>query len=73
MPNNKTIEKLELSDNHLVGSELRHLSIYADRLVSLKVANNKIENFDDLNIFKDFKALTTLDLENNPICEKDDY
>lgn len=67
MPDNKTITRIELSDNHLVGSELKHLSVYADRLVSLKVANNKIDNFDDLNVLKNFKALENLDLEGNPI------
>jgi len=73
MPDNKTITRIELSDNHLVGSELKHLSVFADRLVSLKVANNKIDNFYDLNVLKDFKALENLDLEGNPISKKDGY
>jgi len=43
-PNLKTIIRLELNENHLKGTELKHL-IGIEELSTLKLANNQISTF----------------------------
>jgi len=74
MPEAK-LEKLEVSDNHLKNDELSRLtSLYASSLVSLKAANNKIDDLEAVITFvKSMPHLEILDLSNNSVAEKDGY
>jgi len=41
--------KLEISDNHLSGEELKKLpELYKESLISLKACNNKISKIEDV-------------------------
>jgi len=57
-----------LSDNQFKGEELKKLVIYKENLKILKVGNNKIASFDDLDCLKEFEELIKVDFESNPLC-----
>lgn len=73
LPKSDKLEHLELAENQLTGAELKHLTIYANSLVSLKLANNRVASFEDLEPLKKLTKLVTLDLEGNPVTNKDGY
>jgi len=61
----ETFTKLEMIS-------LAHLAA-STSITTLKLANNKIDSVSDLLALKALTSLTNLDLEGNPVCEKDDY
>jgi hypothetical protein len=73
LPKSDKLEYLELAENQLSGAELKHLTIYANSLVGLKLANNKVASFEDLEPLKKLTKLATLDLEGNPVARADGY
>ena len=72
LPNLTTLERIELNDNRLGGAELKHLLQY-ENLKTIKFAGNQVKDFSDLEVLKPLKHLESLDLTENPICEKDGY
>lgn len=48
-PKNEKLVRLELSENKITGDQLKHLSVYASSLQTLKLASNKITSFKDLD------------------------
>lgn len=72
LPNISTLEEIQLSDNFLSGKELQKLKIYP-HLTKLKICNNKIDKFEDLECLKDLKDLNFLDLTENPITKYPNY
>jgi Leucine-rich repeat (LRR) protein len=73
LPKSDKLERLELAGNQLTGAELKHLTTYAISLVSLKLANNRIASFEDLEPLKKLTKLATLYLEGNPVTNKKGY
>ena len=68
MPN---LIKLDLSDNKLSGG-LEHLSGLTG-VMSLVLANNRLENIEDLAPLNSLGALVALDLYQNPVVGKEGY
>jgi len=66
------IYKLELSDNKISGTELNNLPAYED-LREIRLANNKINSFDDIKNLCIFKNLESLELEECPITKQPLY
>jgi len=50
-----------------------HLDKFYRTLEKLKLANNKIAVFEDLEILKKFKQLKSLELTGNPVTKLTDY
>ena len=46
---------------------------FGDTIVTLKLANNKIQNLDDLKTLSSFKNLKNLDLEENAVTKIEGY
>ena len=46
---------------------------YSSTLQKLKLAHNKIANFDDLEFFSVFRHLKSLELQGNPVSKLSDY
>lgn len=67
-----SLTRVELSENQIKGSDLAHLA-RSTSITTLKLANNKIGTMSELEALKALTSLTNLDLEGNPVCEKDDY
>jgi len=63
---------LELTDNKIKGSELKHLKKLGN-LESLSLGGNEISEFKDLEVLKDLPNLIQLELFECPISEKADY
>jgi acidic leucine-rich nuclear phosphoprotein 32 family protein A/C/D len=61
-----------LNDNFLKGEELSKLQIYP-KLVKLRLSNNQINSFDEIEILGKFPNLQILDLMDCPIVKKDNY
>jgi len=57
------MERLDLADNGLKGEDLKKLEIYKEHLRILKVGNNKIDSYDDLDCLKGFESLIKVDFE----------
>jgi hypothetical protein len=49
------------------------LQKFGDTIVTLKLANNKIQNLDDLKTLSSFKNLKNLDLEENAVTKIEGY
>ena len=52
---------------------MSNLKKFSDKLVVLKLANNKIQNFDDIKTLSSFKSLKNLDLGENAVTNIEDY
>lgn len=63
---------MELSDNKISGNELKHLPIY-ENLRELRLANTRIESFDDIKNLAKFKNLYFLELEESPLSKFQNY
>lgn len=72
LPQFANLKTLELNDNHIKGEELKKIVIY-DSLEELKIANNPIENFDDINPLVNLKNLIILDLSETKLSQKENY
>jgi len=72
LPQFKNLIEIELSDNHLHGKDIEILSQF-QLLNQIKIANNKIENFNDLEPLKKLRDLSFLDLSENPVIKTKDY
>lgn len=59
-------------DNKFPASELKHLSILTG-LQSISLANNSIENFEDLEPLTKIENLVQLDLSDTKLSERGDY
>lgn len=64
--------KLELSDNKFNGAELKNLPAY-ENLREIRLANTKIDSFDDVKNLARFKNLELLELEECPITKQANY
>jgi Leucine-rich repeat (LRR) protein len=71
-PNLKTIIRLELNENHLKGTELKHLT-GIEELSTLKLANNQISTFEEVEQLKTLTNLVNIDLQENPVQKLADY
>ena len=72
LPHCPQLTRIELSDNVLSGSELKHLLIYP-QLQRIQFCNNKVHSLTELEPLKQLKHLDNLDLTENPIVNSDDY
>lgn len=72
-PENKSLTRLELAENQLLGSELVHLQKYAASLNTLKLASNRITTLKELEPLSELKCLKNLDLENNEVVKVAGY
>jgi len=68
----KNLVEIELSDNHLQGKDIQIISQF-QLLNQIKIANNKIENFSDLEPLSKLRDLSFLDLSENPVIKTKDY
>lgn len=64
---------MELAENQLTGDELKHLKKYASSLETLKLGNNKITKWADVEQLGCMKKLKNLDLEKNDVTKIDGY
>ena len=71
LPAGLNMKRLDLGDNFLKGEDLKKLALYKDHLRVLKVGNNKIASYDDLDVLKEFEHLTEVDFESNPFAGGD--
>jgi len=72
MPDNEELLRLELSENALDAAQLAHLKKYTN-LTTLKLANNKLNTYEDLASLQELKSLKNLNLEKNPVTKLSDY
>ena len=72
LPHCPQLTRIELSDNVLSGSELKHLLIYP-QLKTIQFCNNKVNSISELEPLKELKHLDNLDLTENPIVNSEDY
>ena len=72
LPLFQNLIEIELSDNHLQGKDIQILSQF-QLLNQIKIANNKIENFNDLEPLSKLRDLSFLDLSENPVIKTQDY
>jgi Leucine-rich repeat (LRR) protein len=71
LPKLPKLERLELTHNEITGSDVA--SIITDlypNLVTLKLTGNKISEVNHIEAFKGLSKLESLDLTENPFCEK---
>jgi len=71
-PNMPKVYRLELNENNIKGEELVHLK-HLKGLSVLKLANNKITEFAQLECLKEIPNLINLDLEGNEISKSEGY
>jgi Leucine-rich repeat (LRR) protein len=69
------LQKLEVSDNHIKGDELKKLvDLYKNTLISLKACNNKISDLEQVvTLVKGLTNLSKLDLTDNEVCKLAGY
>merc|ERR1711957_715412 len=72
-PDSAKFTRLELAENQLTGDELKHLKKYASSLETLKLGNNKITKWADVEQLGCMKKLKNLDLEKNDVTKIDGY
>ena len=72
LPHCPQLTRIELSDNVLSGSELKHLLIYP-QLKRIQFCNNKVNSISELEPLKELKHLDNLDLTENPVANSEDY
>jgi acidic leucine-rich nuclear phosphoprotein 32 family protein A/C/D len=73
LPDWKGIVRLEAAENQITGGELSNIKKFSDTLVVLKLANNKIQSFDDIKTLSSFKSLKNLDLGENIVTSIEEY
>lgn len=72
LPNIPKLSELQLSDNHIQGSELSKIKIYP-QLKKLQLCNNKISKIEEIEVLKDLKELVELDLTENEVTKAEGY
>jgi acidic leucine-rich nuclear phosphoprotein 32 family member A/C/D len=72
LPDAPNLVRIEMADNKLPGSELKHLLKYP-QLKVIKFGANLLKDYADLEVLKPLSGLQSLDLNLNPISEKDSY
>ncbi|ORZ41435.1 hypothetical protein BCR44DRAFT_1494941 [Catenaria anguillulae PL171] len=69
--------KFGLETLHLRENLISSLKPFADsglsKLTYLNLRNNKIDEFDEIDHLRPLKALIKLNLQENPVCEKESY
>jgi len=71
-PNCPQLIRLEMTDNHLTGADLKHLK-HLSNLESLYLGGNKISEYSELEPLVGLTSLLELDLFECPISNKPDY
>ena len=71
-PDLPKLSKIELNDNHFKGEELSLLCKYKN-LSELRIANNNINNFDEIKCLESLSDLTLLDFTDSPITKSQNY
>ena len=72
LPDLPKLTKIELNDNHIKGEELSNLCKY-NNLSELRIANNIIKNFEEINCLEKLSELTFIDLTDSPITKLKNY
>ncbi len=73
LPKCNNLSILELNDNKLTGKDLKIIYDVYPELKKLKIANNNIKTFEEVEPLKEMKELRYLDLGNNPIAQEEGY
>lgn len=72
LPDAPNLVRIEIADNKLPGSELKHLLKYPQLRV-IKFGANLLKEFADLEVLKPLNTLESLDFNSNPISEIEGY
>ena len=72
LPDLPKLSKIELNDNHFKGDELSLLCKYKN-LSELRIANNNINNFDEIKCLENLPELTLLDFTDSAITKSKNY
>ncbi|KAI9220082.1 hypothetical protein BC828DRAFT_137621 [Blastocladiella britannica] len=72
MGGKSALESIHLRDN-IIGSLLPFANCGLDKLSYLNLRNNKIDSFDEIDHLGGLKSLARLNLQQNPICEQENY
>ena len=66
LPDAPDLVRIEVTDNHLAGTELRALVKYT-KLATIKFGNNNVKEIEELQALTQLENLMSLDLAANPI------
>lgn len=72
LPDAPALTRIELTDNHMSGNELKHLLKYPE-LKTIKFGANNLKDYSELEVLAGLKHLVNLDLDMNPIHDKEGY
>lgn len=68
LPDKLHLVQLELTDNHIDGTELNKILVFKNNLAILKISNNKIDSLEQVKVLAAMSHLVQLDLSENPVC-----
>jgi Leucine-rich repeat len=72
LPDAPNLSRIEMTDNHMSGAELKHLLKYT-KLTTVKFGANNIKELAELEVLSQLQFLVNLDLSANPVSEKEGY